>query len=547
MKKIVSILTVVLLLASACSTDDLILLNPNSPSEATLASEDGIKAFALGLLEKSFGYRNNLEGGNSAMFMAMGHHMIMGDDIYIPWGNWGWRWSALYNTVTTPDNVVHDHPLYAGISQLEFLQSNNSLQAGELNSFKYEWIAAYWTIGQCNVLLAALDKDIAFSGDADVKKKTLQAWAYWWKGFMYSRVGSMYLAGLIIDDFGQENNQFVTRQEIITEATVNFDAAAALLGSITPEDESYEDVMKSIVMPFNDNTTIVQPDMWVRGINTYKARNILVNTKVADMTPADWTAITNLCANGVQAGDNYFKFGMTASGANDLAGGFYHPNWVCNSSAGWWFVSERLVQEYKPGDARFAKNFSMIANPANWYVNTRNRGYNFGTRYEFVDVESGGTYATANGEGFMPLSPTYEENQLMIAEAKIRSNDLSGLANVDNVRNFQSSGLAAVNGTGLNQTQAIEELRRERRVALALWGLSFYDARRWGVTAPVASGGGRAGAMVMIPFTVYDPENDGISGVYPCLIDYNYVDYWDVPADELAFNQPMEGSPDVKN
>jgi hypothetical protein len=549
MKKILLTIGVLLTLATGCNTDDLILINPNSPApDGTLATESGIKAFAAGILEKSFGFQNGLEGGNSAMFMALGHHMVMGDDIYIPWGNWGWRWSAIYTNIRTPDAVNHAHTLYPGMSQQEFMQANNSRAAGEVNSFKYEWIGAYWAIGQCNLLLDKLEEDIQFSGDGAVKKATLQAWAYWWKGYMYSRVGSMYLAGLIVDDFGQVNPEYVTRQEIIAEANENFDAAADILATLTADD-SYVNVMQSIVMTFNNATDVVDPDMWIRAINTYKARNILVNTKVADMTNTEWNAIITLANNGVQEDDNIFTFGMTPDGNNDLSGGFYHPFWVANAAAGWWFVSERLIQEYDPADDRLANDFIFYPDEDDWQINVRNRGWGFGTRWEFVDIEEGGRFSTAAGVGQWPLSPTYEENQLMLAEAKIRiGTDIDGgLAHVDAVRDYQGAGLSDVSGTGLNQSQALEQFRRERRVALALRGLSFYDARRWGVTAPEADGGGRTGAMVIVPFSDYDPEDDGLPGIYPCYIEYNYMDYWDLPADEIDINAPLEGSPSVKN
>lgn len=547
MKKTIVSFVIVLWGLFSCNTDDLVLINPNSPSEGSLETEDGIKAFALGVLEKAFGASNNLEGGNSAFFMALGHHNIMGDDIYIPWGNWGWRWSAIYTKIRiNATGTEYKHTLYPDISQQAFMQANNSRAAGEVNSFKYEWIGAYWTIGQCNLLLKNLEKDISFSGDADIKKKTLQAWAYWWKGFMYSRVGSMYLAGLIVDDFGTTNPNYVSREEVIAEATKNFDLAAGILTSLSVTDD-YTEIMKAVVMSFNQNNAVVTPEMWIRAINTYKARNILVNKKVADMSSTDWNNVITLANQGLLASDNIFTLGMSADGNNDLAAGFYHPNWVCNTGQGWWFVSERLIQEFDPADDRLSRNFEFMTDLNDWQVNVRNRGWNFGTRYLYTDVENGGTYATANGQGQWPISPTYEETQLMLAEAKLRTNDLTGLQHVDNVRDFQDAGLAAVNGTGLSQSDALEVLRRERRVALALRGLSFYDARRWGIIAPEANGGGRSNAMVLIPSNVYDPETDGEPGVYPCFIEYNYMDYWDIPADELDFNVPADANIKVKN
>ncbi|MEO7121142.1 MAG: RagB/SusD family nutrient uptake outer membrane protein, partial [Ginsengibacter sp.] len=184
--------------------------------------------------------------------------------------------------------------------------------------------------------------------------------------------------------------------------------------------------------------------------------------------------------------------------------------------------------------------------PGGPVVNVRNRGIQFGTRWNVVDIENGGTYATDNSIGAISIAGTWEENSLMIAEAKIRTGtDIDGgLALVDAVRSAQGAGLAAVANTGLSQTQAIEELRSERRVSLYLRGVSFYDARRWGVTASVASGGGRANANVLVPGSLI---NSTTATILPCLIDYNYVDYWDVPQNELDFNAASSMSAPIKN
>jgi len=90
----------------------------------------------------------------------------------------------------------------------------------------------------------------------------------------------------------------------------------------------------------------------------------------------------------------------------------------------------------------------------------------------------------------------------------------------------------------LSLALAKEELRRERRVALAFRGLSFYDARRFKISDPIASGGGRTGAVVV-----------GFNGVVDnnATIDYGYLDYWDVPDNELAYNPPAASSATTKN
>jgi hypothetical protein len=283
--------------------------------------------------------------------------------------------------------------------------------------------------------------------------------------------------------------------------------------------------------------------MWKRQINSYKARNLLVNKKVSAMTPADWTQISTLADNGLIASDFHFRFGMTLDGVTDLSNGFHHPLALIGTFQEFTFVSERLIQEYKVGDARLNKNFYL--NPSPYPANIRGRGLQFGTRWAVTNVEDGGTFATNNNQGFVPYACTYEENALMKAEALIRTGQINqGLQIVDQVRTFQSAGLAPVANTGLTQAQAIEELRRERRVALFFRGVAFYDARRLGFTVPAANGGGRANAMVYLPATVLGTATDEMRA---CFMDYDYMDYWDIPQNELDFNAPAAGSPPVKN
>jgi hypothetical protein len=135
----------------------------------------------------------------------------------------------------------------------------------------------------------------------------------------------------------------------------------------------------------------------------------------------------------------------------------------------------------------------------------------------------------------------------MKAEALIRANNIEqGLQLIDKVRDYQNAGLAHVAGTGLNAAQAYEELRKERRIALFLWGTAWYDARRWGINEPAAQGGGRAGAIVVLPGDLLVPPQTAPAAV-PAFIDYSYMDYWDVPQNEIDFNAPSTTSARIKN
>ncbi|TXD54298.1 MULTISPECIES: RagB/SusD family nutrient uptake outer membrane protein [unclassified Polaribacter] len=71
----------------------------------------------------------------------------------------------------------------------------------------------------------------------------------------------------------------------------------------------------------------------------------------------------------------------------------------------------------------------------------------------------------------------------MKAETLIFSGQVeNGLTIIDGVRTQQQASLASAASKGLTQTQALEELRIERRIGLFLRGVSFYDARRWDIT-----------------------------------------------------------------
>jgi hypothetical protein len=58
------------------------------------------------------------------------------------------------------------------------------------------------------------------------------------------------------------------------------------------------------------------------------------------------------------------------------------------------------------------------------------------------------------------------------------------------------------------------------------------------VIKPLAAGGGRTNAVVLKTTGVVDLNAS---------IDYNFIDYWDVPDNELAYNIPAAGSAAVVN
>ena len=200
-------------------------------------------------------------------------------------------------------------------------------------------------------------------------------------------------------------------------------------------------------------------------------------------------------------------------------------------------MSERWVQEFRAGDKRKDNNVITLASVG---IFNTDRGNSFNTRYS---LKNGGaaiagvvTYSnTTSGANEITIAATYEENELMKAEALIKTGAIdNGVKSIDAVRTYQGAGLAAI-GTGLTAAAAYEELRAERRIALAFKGLSFYDARRWEIIAPDKA---RTNCVVV--------SSAGKVSTKATIV-YGFLDYWDVPDNEWAYNPPATGSAPTKN
>src|SRR5579863_4596259 len=543
------------LLLGACKKSSLQLLNPNLPTpQGSLVTEGGIDAFAEGMYYKWIAFETG-DGNLNFFDIAWYMESNMGDEDFTPYSNYGSRYPMNIASITLPapyNTVVNNPSGFA--TQLDILRSFDSRSAGDGNSIQYEWDCFYFVNAQANTLLEALNNPaLKLSGDAVTKKALLQAWAYYWKGYAYSKIGSMYLAGVIDDNpdstaKGLTSNVYVAHDQVIAAANRNFAQAASLFSGIT-EDADYDATFKAIIPSFNSPSHIITPPMWLRQINTFEARNYLANHKVDSMTATDWTNIQTLASSGMQLGDYTLEWGVAAAGVPDLTQGFgflFHPMMLHTPLGGLSFVSERLIQDIQPSDQRFTKGFEPY--PTGTVVNVLNRGIQFGTRYAPVDIEKGGLYATEDFSSLAQVSiaPTFEENALMLAECNIYLGNVNaGLQLIDQVRAYQNAGLPVLAGSGISQDSAITQLHSERRIGLYLHNVSWYDARRWGITAPAAQGGGRTGNIV-VPGTLIGPAGTPAT-VLPCFINYSFTDYWDVPANELNFNPASSNSAPVAN
>ena len=538
--KIIIGVLVVALGMTACKKQ-LDITNINQPTPESAKNESGVISLAQGSIYRNGFYDLKYSDGVFGRFWAgaTGFQALMGDEMGAEAANAFMNQIGCPNKVTLDNGTVVLNPSAINTQYALLRAINVNAQQGSNTTF-YEWAYMYNMITAANAVLE-ITAATTFSGTgAASKKATVQAWAYWWKGFAYGRIGSIYYAGLIQNastTAASTNGNYVTKEAIIAESNANYDKAAAALASVTSASD-YSDVLTKMIPGFlqKGKGGVLTTAMWLHSINTMKARNILVNNTKAAMTPAQWASILTLVNNGVTASDLIFTGRTDANG--DFLGTTIPDKIQSNGSAtGTYKLSERLVQEFRASDKRKDNNVRTLT--AVGIFNT-DRGNAFNTRYSLTN---GGnnlpgviTWSnTAAGANEITLAATYEENELMKAEALIMTGQIDlGVKSIDNVRTYQGAGLPAT-ATGLTQAAAYEELRRERRIGLAFKGLSFYDARRWEIIAP---GKTRTGCNVISAAGVLNTN---------ATIEYGFLDYWDVPDNELAYNPAASGSAPTKN
>jgi len=538
-KILVGILGVALSM-TACKKD-LDISNTNQPTPESAQNEAGVISLAQGSIYRNGFYDLKYSDGVYGRFWAgaTGFQEMMGDIIGAEAANAFMNQIGCPNKVTLDNGTVVLNPSAINTQYALLRNINNNQQQGSNATF-YEWAYMYNMITAANSILKIAESTTFTGAGAATKKATVQAWAYWWKGYAYARIGSIYYAGLIQNAGTTEastNGNYVTKEAIITESNANFDKCAAALAAATSATD-YSTVLAQLLPSFvqKGKGGVLTTAMWQRNINTMKARNILVNTPKSAMTATQWQSILTLVNNGITATDYIFT-GRTDPNGDFLGTTIADKIQSQGNATNTYKLSERWVQEFRAGDKRKDNNVRTLPNVG---IFNTDRGNAFNTRFSLTNGGSGlpGVIVYANlvaGANEISLCGTYEENELMKAEALIQTNQIDlGVKSIDNVRAYQGAGLAAL-PAGMTQAAAYEELRSERRIALAFKGLSFYDARRWEIIAPDKS---RTGCNVISAAGVLNTN---------ATIVYGFLDYWDVPDNELAYNPPAAGSAAVKN
>lgn len=548
---IVFILACIALAGTSCKKQ-LQLGDPNDPRlQTNVNNETGLIALALGGV-----YVNGFENGdgwlgNSYFSLPYGYKELMADNIGADASNNQITTVGYPTYYITDDGQKHT----GGSTNVGILRTYNILGGSGNNPLYFQWQNMYALNTSCNQI-AHIAPTIKLSGDAKTRLNTLLAWCYWWKGYAYSEIGSMYYSGIIEDDSGSvTTNHYVPKDSILARSNYYLNLCAATLNSIDPSSSDYSTLLGELIPAGNQvgHGGVLTPAMWVHNINSLLARNIVANklapfvngdpnasiknASTGNMSSADWNQVLTLTTNGIQQGDYVFTCRSEAANSIFTANtGNVAAETTGNNISATFKISVRFVANFKPTDKRLAQNF--------WRGKTYNNPF-YGTPYDIadsLDPTVTGVAILGNklvGAYEVYIGPSYEENALMAAEANIRlGNTDAGLALVDAVRDYQGAGVAHVSGTGLTTAAAMQELVSETRVSLFGRGVSWYNARRWGWIYDIANGGGQYGQQLYNANGTWDTN---------VTVDYNFMDYWDIPADETVLNPPGANSAPVKN
>src|SRR6185295_346457 len=321
--------TLILLLIFSSCKKQLDVKNSNDPTfEVNVTDETGLTAYAKGVVYwNGFNY-GDAWLGDSYFSLPWGYHELMGDVIGGGQGS-----NNQTTTMGVPDRFqadpndpstvfINPSPQATGIIRA---YNNSAGTTNGNNALYYEWTNMYGMINACNLTLEHVD-GIPLSAD---KANTVKAWAYWWKGYAYAQIGTLYYAGLVIDQSNTIVSKFVNQAAIIDESNKNLNQALSLLNGISNQGD-YDAVITQLI-PSQNQVGLGQAlssAQWIRTINTMLARNILLNhlapfvngnpdatiskASIPPMSAADWQSVITFCNNGIQEGDYVFT-GRTSS------------------------------------------------------------------------------------------------------------------------------------------------------------------------------------------------------------------------------------------
>ena len=307
-------------LVTGCQ-DQLDVGNPNAPTVAGNVNDiEGLAALAKGAVYITGFVNGDFWLGNSYFSLPYAYQELLGDVVGAQAAN------QLISTLSIPDYFILDNGAKTTntATSIGLIRANNTrAQTGSgYNPTYYQWMNMYALNNGMNEVLEIIES-IEEVNSNPTAKATFQAWCYWWKGYAYASIGSMYYAGLIVDETGVLSSDYVTHDAIIARSDYYLGLASTTLDGAS-DATTYNGIMENLIPDFTlvghglstaNASGLMTPAEWKRNINTMLARNILINhlapfvngtmsatitkSTVTPMTNADWTAVRTLATNGI--------------------------------------------------------------------------------------------------------------------------------------------------------------------------------------------------------------------------------------------------------
>ncbi len=390
---------------------------------------------------------------------------VAGDIATCSWGNFGMRVLS-----AEPRNPIINASSWADISVLE-----------------QPWQGNYGAISSANDVLGAINNNgiTWISGGVD-NTPMVSAATYLLRGLSYGYLGLLFEKGFIVDentDLTQEL-EFVGYQELINKALSDFDSAISLANSNTFE------IPNTVI-----NGVAISDANLIKLCNSFKARFIVQSSRNMTETNAiDWNQIRTLTENGITEdfgpmGDDGISWWNNSNVLMDSPNGF-GPFGAR--------LDMRLVALLDPSQPIFfpASAGSTLDNPEMTSLDARvGAGRDFEFRPDILFRSERGRFhyshyihtrflndATFSDGADAKQIKTFmfEDNRLLLAEAKARLNDLPGAIADVNLSSRVTRGNLAPLGGGATQQEVLDAIFYERYIELfnSAVGSGFFDRRR---------------------------------------------------------------------
>lgn len=446
-----------LLLVVSCSNEIDNVVNANNPDRNQVIANGSDLIGVVG-------------GGFVTWWQSTGRDLypplaVAGDIATCSWGNFGMRVLS-----SEPRNPIINAASWADASVLE-----------------QPWQGNYGAISSANDVLGAINNNgVTWVVGGVDNTPMVTAAAYLLRGLSYGNLGLLFEKGFIVDentDLSQKLD-FVLYQELVSFALADLDRVIQIANSNTIEIPNT--VINGVSLPSNE---------LVKLCNSYKARFIVQSARDMSETDAiDWNQIKTFTENGITedfgpTGDNGISWWNNSNVLMDSPNGF-GPFGAR--------LDMRIVNLLDPSQPEFfpAGSGSTLDNPEMTSPDARvGIGRDFEFRSDILFRSERGRFhyshyihtrfqndpTFSDGADAKQIKTfTFEDNRLLMAEAKLRTNDLPGaIADVNAGSRTQRGELPDIPSDASEQ-EVLDAIFYERYIELfnTAVGSGYFDRRR---------------------------------------------------------------------